>query len=158
MCRQLGVDLCTLTDHCPLYTPDGALVADDVDKRVEMHFNELLGNTKAVPGAGPLMSLGAAFDALQQHASVGKSPDEHRVLQWHYANLEFANAARLNEVSVTEWDQDDEYSFSGAHCMVHAFQWAVSCADGCRTCRCARGTGAWRWAWRPGCASNSMRR
>jgi lysine-specific histone demethylase 1 len=31
------------------------------------------------------------------------------------ANLEFANAAPLNCLSLKYWDQDDEYEFTGCH-------------------------------------------
>lgn len=47
------------------------------------------------------------------------SPLERRVMDWHFANLEYGCAAPLNEVSLPYWNQDDVYGgFGGAHCMI----------------------------------------
>ncbi|CAF1003388.1 unnamed protein product [Adineta steineri] len=43
---------------------------------------------------------------------------DRRILDWHIANLEFANAAPLNCLSLKYWDQDDEYEFTGCHLTV----------------------------------------
>ena len=34
---------------------------------------------------------------------------------WHLANLEFANATRLDTLSLGQWDQDDPFEFGGDH-------------------------------------------
>ncbi|KAL3514734.1 hypothetical protein ACH5RR_027451 [Cinchona calisaya] len=47
------------------------------------------------------------------------SPLERRVMDWHFANLEYGCAALLKEVSLPYWNQDDDYGgFGGAHCMI----------------------------------------
>ncbi|CAK9178451.1 unnamed protein product [Ilex paraguariensis] len=47
------------------------------------------------------------------------SPLERRVMDWHFANLEYGCAALLREVSLPYWNQDDVYGgFGGAHCMI----------------------------------------
>ncbi|MBA0856311.1 hypothetical protein Goshw_026535, partial [Gossypium schwendimanii] len=47
------------------------------------------------------------------------SPLERRVMNWHYAHLEYGCAASLKEVSLPNWNQDDVYGgFGGAHCMI----------------------------------------
>ncbi|CAF1070962.1 unnamed protein product [Rotaria magnacalcarata] len=46
------------------------------------------------------------------------SVTDRRILDWHMANLEFANAAPLNCLSLKFWDQDDEYEFTGCHLTV----------------------------------------
>ncbi len=43
---------------------------------------------------------------------------EKKVVDWHLANLEYACAARLELVALHEWDQDDQFEFSGEHCMI----------------------------------------
>ncbi|KAF5740823.1 lysine-specific histone demethylase 1 3 [Tripterygium wilfordii] len=44
---------------------------------------------------------------------------ERRVMDWHFANLEYGCAALLKEVSLPYWNQDDVYGgFGGAHCMI----------------------------------------
>jgi hypothetical protein len=47
------------------------------------------------------------------------TPEERRVLDWHYANLEYGCAAQLGLVSLPHWNQDDPFGgFGGPHCMV----------------------------------------
>ncbi|XP_019458079.1 PREDICTED: lysine-specific histone demethylase 1 homolog 3-like isoform X2 [Lupinus angustifolius] len=47
------------------------------------------------------------------------SPLERRIMDWHFAHLEYGCAALLTEVSLPYWNQDDVYGgFGGAHCMV----------------------------------------
>ncbi|XP_038982600.1 lysine-specific histone demethylase 1 homolog 3-like isoform X1 [Phoenix dactylifera] len=47
------------------------------------------------------------------------SPLERRVMDWHFANLEYGCATLLKEVSLPYWNQDDVYGgFGGAHCMI----------------------------------------
>lgn len=47
------------------------------------------------------------------------SPLERRVMDWHFANLEYGCAAELSRVSLPYWNQDDTYGgFGGAHCMI----------------------------------------
>ena len=40
---------------------------------------------------------------------------DRQVLDWHFANLEFANATPLSKLSLKHWDQDDEFEFTGPH-------------------------------------------
>ncbi|CAK7346267.1 unnamed protein product [Dovyalis caffra] len=47
------------------------------------------------------------------------TPLERRVMDWHFAHLEYGCAASLKEVSLPYWNQDDVYGgFGGAHCMI----------------------------------------
>lgn len=41
-----------------------------------------------------------------------------RLLRWHIANLEYACAADIDEVSLVHWDQDDPYGFLGEHVLL----------------------------------------
>lgn len=41
------------------------------------------------------------------------SPLDRRILDWHYANLEFATSSQLDALSMAHWDQDDPYTFDG---------------------------------------------
>ncbi|KAL7117437.1 hypothetical protein ACP275_03G071500 [Erythranthe tilingii] len=55
----------------------------------------------------------------QVSKSEGLSPLERRVMDWHFAHLEYGCAALLQEVSLPNWNQDDVYGgFGGAHCMI----------------------------------------
>lgn len=51
-------------------------------------------------------------------SDVYLSSGDRRVLDWHFANLEFANATPLNNLSLRHWDQDDDFGFSGSHLTV----------------------------------------
>lgn len=52
-------------------------------------------------------------------APAGLSASENRLLDWHWANLEYGCSARLQDVSLPHWNQDEEYGgFSGPHVMV----------------------------------------
>ncbi|XP_052201599.1 lysine-specific histone demethylase 1 homolog 3 [Diospyros lotus] len=47
------------------------------------------------------------------------SPLERRIMNWHFAHLEYGCAALLKDVSLPYWNQDDVYGgFGGAHCMI----------------------------------------
>ncbi|KAK7382971.1 hypothetical protein VNO78_28636 [Psophocarpus tetragonolobus] len=47
------------------------------------------------------------------------SSQERRVMDWHFAHLEYGCAALLKDVSLPYWNQDDVYGgFGGAHCMI----------------------------------------
>ncbi|XP_028174606.1 lysine-specific histone demethylase 1A-like [Ostrinia furnacalis] len=48
-------------------------------------------------------------------SSVYLSVRDRQILDWHFANLEFANATPLNTLSLKHWDQDDDFEFTGNH-------------------------------------------
>ncbi|VUZ55981.1 unnamed protein product [Hymenolepis diminuta] len=43
---------------------------------------------------------------------------ERNLMDWHLANLEFANATELDNLSLLHWDQDDAYELAGDHCII----------------------------------------
>ncbi|XP_076358730.1 lysine-specific histone demethylase 1A-like isoform X2 [Tachypleus tridentatus] len=51
-------------------------------------------------------------------SDVYLSSRDRQVLDWHFANLEFANATPLNNLSLKHWDQDDDFEFTGSHLTV----------------------------------------
>lgn len=66
----------------------------------------------------------AVSDAAQVEAAedVMNSPAmqklKRQLLDWHMANLEFANAAMLGTLSMRSWDQDDPFEIQGSHCFL----------------------------------------
>merc|ERR1712226_431782 len=46
------------------------------------------------------------------------SSRDRQILDWHFANLEFANATPLSMLSLKHWDQDDDFEFTGGHLTV----------------------------------------
>lgn len=43
---------------------------------------------------------------------------DRQILDWHFANLEYANASPLNFLSLAHWDQDDDFEFTGCHMSI----------------------------------------
>lgn len=42
---------------------------------------------------------------------------DKRILDFHFANLEYANGAPLSLTSFKHWDMDSEHEFEGNHMM-----------------------------------------
>lgn len=55
---------------------------------------------------------------LNPPSDVYLSAEDRQILDWHFANLEFANATPLNNLSLKHWDQDDDFEFIGHHTTV----------------------------------------
>lgn len=74
-----------------------------------------------------------AFPERKESNNETLNPIERRVMDWHFANLEYGCAALLKQVSLPHWNQDDVYGgFGGAHCMIKGGYSAVveSLAEG----------------------------
>ena len=56
------------------------------------------------------------------HSDVYLSSKDRQILDWHFANLEFANATSLSNLSLKHWDQDDDFEFTGSHLTGESFQ------------------------------------
>ena len=65
-------------------------------------------------------TLGGAMDeAVRQYQSiVNITPQDMRLLNWHFANLEYANAANVGDLSLGGWDLDIGNEFEGEHAEV----------------------------------------
>lgn len=46
-----------------------------------------------------------SFLSLLSHSDVYLSSRDRQILDWHFANLEFANATPLSTLSLKHWDQ-----------------------------------------------------
>ena len=68
----------------------------------------------------PNQSLGAVMnDGVRQYQEIlDLKPKALRLLNWHYANLEYANACNVNKLSLGSWDQDIGNEFEGEHAQV----------------------------------------
>uniref|UniRef100_A0A915KRH2 Amine oxidase domain-containing protein n=1 Tax=Romanomermis culicivorax TaxID=13658 RepID=A0A915KRH2_ROMCU len=69
-----------------------------------------------------LGALEATLDQQEQMqpSDVYLNQKDRRMLDWHFANLEFANAATLDQLSLKNWDQDDVHEFGGFHSIVES--------------------------------------
>ncbi|CAO2656865.1 Nn.00g056680.m01.CDS01 [Neocucurbitaria sp. VM-36] len=67
--------------------------------------------------ASEFPTLGQTMDeGLRQYqALVDLKPRDMRLLSWHHANLEYANAVSVNQLSLSGWDQDIGNEFEGEH-------------------------------------------
>ena len=70
-----------------------------------------LANASAHPSLGSIMD-----EAIQQYQDlIELNPQDMRLLNWHHANLEYANAAPVSSLSLSGHDQDNGNEFEGAH-------------------------------------------
>ena len=62
-------------------------------------------------------TLGSVMDeAIEQYQDlIQLTPQDLRLLNWHHANLEYANAAPVSSLSLSGHDQDTGNEFEGAH-------------------------------------------
>lgn len=75
-----------------------------------IHMRPALGTTN--PG-----TLGSTMDGgvTQYQDIIPLTPQDLRLYNWHHANLEYANSANVNQLSLTGWDQDLGNEFEGEH-------------------------------------------
>ncbi|ORY08827.1 flavin-containing amine oxidoreductase-domain containing protein [Clohesyomyces aquaticus] len=67
--------------------------------------------------SSPHPTLGETMDdgIKQYQAILDLKPKDLRLLNWHHANLEYANAVSVNQLSLSGWDQDIGNEFEGEH-------------------------------------------
>ncbi|CAI8606543.1 unnamed protein product [Vicia faba] len=140
VCAQLGLELSMLNSDCPLYdTVTGQKVPSEMDESLEAEYNSLLDDMVLVVARkgeqAMKMSLEDGLEYALKIRRMGLSegseetkqnfdeeildPQERRVMDWHFAHLEYGCAALLKEVSLPYWNQDDVYGgFGGPHCMI----------------------------------------
>ncbi|KAF2682697.1 hypothetical protein K458DRAFT_390616 [Lentithecium fluviatile CBS 122367] len=70
-----------------------------------------------VAKASEYPTLGQTMDeGIKQYQSIlDLKPRDMRLLNWHHANLEYANAVSVNQLSLSGWDQDIGNEFEGEH-------------------------------------------
>ncbi|RPA81364.1 hypothetical protein BJ508DRAFT_209259 [Ascobolus immersus RN42] len=73
---------------------------------------------KALPGGE--YSLGKTMDyVLKEYQKLIELTEQDlRLMNWHYANLEYANAVNVDKLSLRHWDQDDGNEFRGHHSIL----------------------------------------
>ncbi|CAI9088574.1 OLC1v1022931C1 [Oldenlandia corymbosa var. corymbosa] len=129
LARQLAIPLHKVRDNCPLYKPDGSPVDKEADSNVELIFNKLLDQVSQLRGVVGRVanhtSLGSVLEKFRDFFGVAKTPEERQLLDWHFANLEYANAGCLSKLSAAYWDQDDPYEMGGDHCFLAGGNWGL---------------------------------
>lgn len=122
LARQMNWTMHKIRDSCPIYQPNGQLAVDDVDKKVEAQFNQLLDTCskwrEANQANSVQISLGNILEFVRHTSGMGTIPAERQLFDWHFANLEYANAQLLTSLSLSDWDQDDIFEMGGDHCFL----------------------------------------
>ena len=97
-----------------------ALTAQDIGFEVSnaLDWDDLNLDDVARESAHP--TLGAAMDeSVKQYSFIlDLTPEDLRMMNWHYANLEYANAANVGKLSLGGWDQDTGNEFTGGHAQI----------------------------------------
>lgn len=77
-------------------------------------------NLDTVAKSSQYPTLGQTMDeGLRQYQDIiDMKPRDMRLLNWHHANLEYANAISVNQLSLSGWDQDIGNEFEGEHTEV----------------------------------------
>ncbi|KAJ5504018.1 Winged helix-turn-helix transcription repressor DNA-binding [Penicillium fimorum] len=70
--------------------------------------------------ASQAQTLGAVMDegVKQYRNMLPVTTKDMRLMNWHFANLEYANATNVNRLSLSGWDQDIGNEFEGEHSQV----------------------------------------
>uniref|UniRef100_A0A9J7Y9K2 Lysine-specific histone demethylase 1A n=1 Tax=Cyprinus carpio carpio TaxID=630221 RepID=A0A9J7Y9K2_CYPCA len=91
---------------------DLTALCKEYDELVEMQvkLEERLQELEANPPSNVIVDL--------FFSDVYLSSRDRQILDWHFANLEFANATPLSTLSLKHWDQDDDFEFTGSHLTV----------------------------------------
>ncbi|KAE8408170.1 flavin-containing amine oxidoreductase-domain containing protein [Aspergillus pseudonomiae] len=77
-------------------------------------------NLDPVAKVSSSQTLGAVLDEgiRQYQRMLPLSPKDMRLINWHFANLEYANATNVSRLSLSGWDQDIGNEFEGEHSQV----------------------------------------
>ncbi|KAB8236213.1 putative lysine-specific histone demethylase Aof2 [Aspergillus alliaceus] len=77
-------------------------------------------NLDPVAKASSSQTLGAVLDdgIRQYQRMLPLTPKDMRLINWHFANLEYANATNVRNLSLSGWDQDIGNEFEGEHAQV----------------------------------------
>ncbi|PYH75824.1 hypothetical protein BO82DRAFT_387747 [Aspergillus uvarum CBS 121591] len=77
-------------------------------------------NLDPIAKASRNQTLGAVLDegVRQYQHMLPLTPKDMRLMNWHMANLEYANAANVGKLSLSGWDQDMGNEFEGEHSQV----------------------------------------
>ncbi|KAI9375977.1 flavin-containing amine oxidoreductase-domain containing protein [Aspergillus egyptiacus] len=77
-------------------------------------------NLDAIAKESMTQTLGKVMDegVRQYERMLPLTPKDMRLLNWHFANLEYANATNVGNLSLSGWDQDMGNEFEGEHSQV----------------------------------------
>lgn len=100
------------------------LPAATVAKEIGFHLKSTIKMNESLDldplATAPSTSLGAVLDeGVRQYTRfLELRPKAMRLLNWHFANLEYANATNVGRLSLSGWDQDSGNEFDGEHAQI----------------------------------------
>lgn len=88
--------------------------------RWSKRFDEWLSTTSDRVRRLPISSqtLEQVLNRQLASSDVPLDKSAERALHWHLANIEFACAAPLTQLSAKDWDQDDQHEYDGDHLIL----------------------------------------
>ncbi len=81
-------------------------------------LGETITAAAAVTGPAPFVAIGDS--TTEEQSILGSSACAKQLLNWHLANLEYANGVRLEHLSLAYWDDDDPWEYRGQHALLPA--------------------------------------
>ncbi|KAK3782439.1 hypothetical protein RRG08_033080 [Elysia crispata] len=132
MAYQSGINLEPQSDSCPLITSEGQLVPDDLDRRIEFHYNAILDivsdwrKGRDARDDVPLIDKFKEFheefirETQEYFSEAAFSQQEvRRLVNFYLSNLEFACGCSLDQASSLYWDQNEDLlQLGGPHMRV----------------------------------------
>ncbi|KPI36211.1 Lysine-specific histone demethylase 1A [Cyphellophora attinorum] len=85
-------------------------------KTTQLEETLQLDNLASKPNASLGSVMNAGIEQYQQFLDL--KPYALRLINWHFANLEYANACNVDKLSLRAWDQDIGNEFEGEHAQV----------------------------------------
>eukprot|EP01124_Arcella_intermedia_P008107 TRINITY_DN1505_c1_g8_i1.p1 TRINITY_DN1505_c1_g8~~TRINITY_DN1505_c1_g8_i1.p1 ORF type:complete len:1035 (+),score=330.59 TRINITY_DN1505_c1_g8_i1:249-3107(+) len=114
--QQLKLRTHVIGSNAIMVSEAGQKVDKETDDKMDQVFNKLLAKAATFKDSQkPDKSLG---DEMEKVIPTDLTIGECGVLDWYYANLEYACAADLSLLSLNYWDQDDPFDFDGEHLML----------------------------------------
>ncbi|KAJ2951204.1 hypothetical protein O0L34_g5597 [Tuta absoluta] len=96
-------------------TADNSVVQEFNLRRLNREMTQLCNEYDALVTQNASMEDKLTQLESNPPSSVYLSVRDRQILDWHFANLEFANATPLGNLSLKHWDQDDDFEFTGNH-------------------------------------------
>ncbi|KAJ8723258.1 hypothetical protein PYW08_003170 [Mythimna loreyi] len=99
-------------------TGDASILQEFNFRRLKREMNLLCNEYDALVASNATIEEKLTHLENNPPSSVYLSVRDRQILDWHFANLEFANATPLGNLSLKHWDQDDDFEFTGNHLTV----------------------------------------
>ena len=119
--RQLKMRGVEIKEECPIFN---RVTGRQISVRSEEKWQDVFDDALKIAerrgkallrGSRPDESLGFVID---DSIPVPKDDKSLGMLDWFYANLEYACACDLSKLSLLHWDQDGGFAFEGSHLML----------------------------------------